>query len=65
MKLWIARDEDGMLCIFGEEPYLVKLKGLGMVWQSDRAFTRIDEKAFPEVTLENSPQEVELKLVEK
>ena len=59
MKLWIARDKDGMLCVFESKPYLNKSKN----WDYDYNYLVIDESQFPEVTFENSPQEVELKLV--
>lgn len=60
MKLWIAREKGGLLQIFRFRP-----------WQGDNMPTEwyhiggcfpIDSKDFPEVTFENSPQEVELKL---
>lgn len=61
MKLWIARDKDGSLRLFGEEPHYVNDKRgwnpiLGSIWLS--------EDIFPEVTWENSPKCVTLKLEE-
>lgn len=61
MKLWIARDKNGLLRLFDEEPHYVNDKRgwepiLGSIWLS--------EDIFPSVTWENSPQEVELKLIE-
>lgn len=51
MKLWIARDStDGLYLHF------TKPKG------DDYWFISIDSFLFPEVTFENSPQEVEIKL---
>ena len=60
MKLWIARDECGSLWIHRGRP---KLETNGC-WISDD-FWQLEERDFPEVTFENSPQEVELKLIEK
>jgi len=59
MKLWIARDEDGILCLYESKPYLDMYND----WDSDDNCFVIDNSQFPEVTFENSPQEVELKLV--
>ena len=59
MKLWIARDEGGILCLFETKPFL----NIKSDWDSDDNYFVIDENQFPEVTFENSPQEVELKLI--
>lgn len=70
MKLWIARDETGELWLFDKKPILrhknekdyFKNSWFDMdengLWNY-----AINNEAFPEVTFENSPQEVELKLV--
>lgn len=64
MKLWIARNRFGELQLFRAKPYLTPYKS----WVCDDGwalwFNR-DERAFPEVTFENSPMEVELNLIEK
>lgn len=68
MKLWIARDTDNSLSISNHKLIYV---GLITDWtptkeyyDDDTSFhVYIDENLFPEVTFENSPQEVELKLV--
>ena len=59
MKMWIARDFNGDICLHTERPQLLKT-----VWHSDVWFF-LYENLFPEVTFENSPMEVELKLIEK
>lgn len=62
MKLWIARSENGVLELFHEKPvYSVR----NQMWFLGDIIGGIDSNLFPEVTFENSPQEVELKLVEK
>lgn len=62
MKLWIARNYNNRIAVFDREPiedygaFAARLGStecyLPMSW-------------FPSVTFENSPQEVELKLLEK
>lgn len=59
MKLWIARDINGSLFLHDEKPNLEKLYGY---WYSDNSF-QLNTDEFHEVTFENGPQEVELKLV--
>ena len=57
MKFWIARDStDGLYLHF------TKPKG-DDYWFINERFIRIDGFLFPEVTFENSPQMVEVKLV--
>ena len=62
MKLWIARDKDNTLCVYNNKPTLsIEVDGL---WICDK-FTIVNTLSsdyFPEVTYENSPMEVELKL---
>lgn len=57
MKLWIARDLDGTLCLYESKPYLDMYND----WDSDDNHFVINNSQFPEITFENSPQEVELK----
>ena len=59
MKLWIARDKDGYSQLFVEKP--IKKNGYFEKVPNTKTFT-ISWLLFPEVTFENSPQEVELKL---
>lgn len=61
MKLWVARDENGSLWLYNSEP-----KKEGYIYTNnggvgDSLF--LNQDILPEVTFENSPQEVELKLV--
>ena len=60
--MWIARDKDGTLFVYGEEPIRYHI-----YFDSRKPYDSImlDSKEFPEVTFENSPQEVELKLIDK
>lgn len=61
MKLWIARDQDGDLNLYTSEPTIPNLPGR-QCWVGEH-FAMLDNYWFPEVTFENSPQQVELKLV--
>lgn len=58
MKLWIARDANGELYLYEMEPI-----GTFDYFYSSYVSIKIDKNLFPEVTFENSPQEVELKLL--
>ena len=58
MKLWIARDKSGFLYLHDKKPTLD-----GEYWVSNGSWSSIDIEQFPEVTFENSPQELELKLI--
>jgi hypothetical protein len=59
--MWIARGvgKDGILTLHYERPTYIASKG----WNKIGAIP--DSRLFPEVTFENSPMEVELKLIEK
>ena len=58
MKMWIARDLRGDLYLYTEKPEKIALYGY---FTGDDWF-ELNTNAFPEVTFENSPQEVELKI---
>lgn len=70
MKVWIARDKDNSLSISN---YKLIYAGLVQGWILPKEYYNdddvysfhvyIDDKLFPEVTFENSPREVELKLI--
>ena len=67
MKLWIARDKDGGLYLYNYEPCKNKISGRFTCcikpkgeWSEEY---ELNSHLLPEVTFENSPQEVELKLV--
>lgn len=64
MKFWIARNQDGSLRLYEEKPSLVYDDELRSWYYENGSFLEFyDENIFPEVTFENSPQEVELKLL--
>lgn len=64
MKLWIARDYlDGALWGYNTEPIR---NGVEFACSSDsNIMFQIPRVLFPEVTFENSPQQVEIKLVKE
>lgn len=61
MKLWIARNDEGTLELHYKKPYMSKITGRP-VWVSGDFVGDLYDDLFPEVTFENSPQEIELKL---
>lgn len=76
MKMWIARSQDNELSVFKEKPFLLEMpEPIRSIWVYEDSCgkcaswrnlgERIDSDQFPEVTFENSPMEVELKLIEK
>ena len=70
MKLWIARDEGDNTCkIFLKEPYKVYDDFIKKYcWETSDmmgTYMCLPSSEFPEVTFENSPQEVELKLIKE
>ena len=60
MKLWIARDSDGELKLYNSQP--MTMTGW---FAPQRGFDSLElnEQLFPEVTFDNSPQQIELKLI--
>lgn len=60
MKVWIARDRNGEVYLHREKP----TRFVNGVFASDDWWI-LERCDFPEVTFENSPMEVELKLIEK
>lgn len=61
LKLWIARDIDGVIHLFiGNKP-----KKGSMYFRGDYSGYPLGIDVFPEITFENSPQQVELKLIEE
>jgi hypothetical protein len=63
MKMWIARAESGNLKLYQTEPQQeVSMLTGGIYWNDRLESFKIDDRLFPEVTFENSPMEVELKI---
>ena len=62
MKLWIARDRSGILRIYYNQP---KVNRKTQEITSNGEYYEISINSFPEVTFENSPQQIELHLLGK
>lgn len=62
--MWAARDKDGGIQLFASKPYYW---AENTMWMNDCAQDRIGcvWDVLPELTFENSPKEVELKIKEK
>lgn len=67
MKLWIARQRDNSLYLFTHKPTLFCgrwcMNGVNQYYTKFGG-NREKNDLFPEVTFENSPREVKLKLIE-
>lgn len=69
MKLWIARDKDTNLLWVFDKPPVLKYKNINgeSSWfemtENGAYSILLSSYLFPEVTFENSPQEIEVKLV--
>lgn len=61
MKLWVARNDCGTLEIHRRKPSISKITGRP-VWINGGFIGFIFDDLFPEVTFENSPMEIELKI---
>lgn len=58
-KLWIARDKNGALYLYSRKP----IKDIRIFVSADDDngnILRIDKNSHPEITWENSPQQIEI-----
>jgi hypothetical protein len=63
MKLWIARNESGDLALYNLKPELNNSDDLAFYQPSKFGIEYpICSELFPEVTFENSPKQIEIKL---
>ena len=62
LKLWIARNIDNTLVLFQSKP-IINNGEWDEILNEDYMF--IPEYLYPEITFENSPQMVEIKLVKE
>ena len=60
MKLWLVKQKYGGAWLYDTKPYKD-----GDNWKSVGNLYLIDRNFLPEVTIENSPQQVEIKLIKK
>lgn len=60
--VWIARSSDGVLTLHQTKPVKVEmLNSVHLGWASDVYRSFLHRSTFPEITFENSPQEIELR----
>lgn len=65
IDLWIARDGYGRLFLYTSRPHLYGAD-TRKVWGADGpCLAKLGQDQFPSVTFENSPQQVELRLLNK
>lgn len=63
MKLWIARDKDKSLFLYLNKP-IINNDTFTVDWNKPHWWdAQLTNDMFPEVTFENSPQQVEIKLI--
>ena len=60
-EYWIARDENGELFLYEEQPVKDERTGRFKVYGK---FFPISFELFPEVTYENSPRKMEINIIE-
>ena len=67
MKMWIVRDTDGSLWFYTAKPIKNTIRFDRAILDNGKISEvyAFDEDSFPEVTFENSPQQVEIKLVKE
>ena len=63
MTLWVARDKNNALALYTEEPILYYNEYFEVPYKAQ--MIDLDEDLFPEITFENSPQQVEVNLIKK
>ncbi|MEG2120446.1 MAG: hypothetical protein RRZ64_00130 [Rikenellaceae bacterium] len=64
MAFWIARDKDGEVFLYTRKPVRFNEDG-GYFDAPCNPFKKLEKDSFHTVTWENSPKEVELKLIEE
>ena len=65
MKIWIARDKDGDVKLFQEKSFIIDKKFHSNEFWMKLKQTNNNRTFLKHITFDNSPQQVELKLVEK
>ena len=61
MKLWIARDENGLFAFAKKPMFFEDLNEFGCMLREE--FCELPSNWFPEITFENSPQEVKMEVI--
>lgn len=63
MKMWVARNKYGTINLYTINPTYDE--SIDVWFGYDFEFIELNRLKFPEVTFENSPQQVEIKLVKE
>lgn len=67
MILWVARDDKGYIGLYKQKPIWIRVAWCTdptyFDWVNANFLGYLEKNSFPEVTFENSPQKVELKLM--
>ena len=67
MELWIARDGDGSLCLFDDEPVLRGNDRIDYLYFESKdlmkGYIKLPRDYFPDLTFEKSPRKIELKIL--
>lgn len=65
MKIWIARDKDGDINLFQEKPFIIDKNFHSAGFWMKLKQTNNNRTFLKHITFDNSPQQVELKIIEK
>lgn len=60
--LWVARDRDGKLVLFTDEPIKDEAMGVWDNFSPDGSIVLSDKSTFPEVTWESEPKKIKMTL---
>lgn len=61
--MWIARDLDSKLYLYNNKPLKATIRDKGYhIPQGEKKGYTVSKELFPEVTFENSPLEIEIKI---
>lgn len=60
--LWVARDRDGKLVLFTDEPIKDEAMGVWDNFSPDGSIVLSDKSMFPEVTWESEPKKIKMTL---
>lgn len=67
MELWIARDGDGQLCLFDDEPVLRGNDNIDYLYFESKdlmkGYIKLPRDYFPDLTFDKSPRKIELKIL--
>ena len=66
MELWIARSEAGWLTLYQTKPHKeISMFTGSAYWNDGLESFKMDDRLFPKITFENSPQKIRLEIVKE